>query len=81
LAPKHQFDRIVVSCATPRIEPAWIHALREPGAIIAPVGDRYEQTLVTYRRDAHGVRQTRGPRCRFVSVHAARGHRIYRPAK
>lgn len=81
LAANHEIDRILISCATPRIEPAWIDALRPGGFIVAPVGDRYEQTLLTYEMGPDGPREKHGPLCRFVPIHRAVRHGIYRPAK
>ncbi|MGA7922536.1 MAG: protein-L-isoaspartate O-methyltransferase [Thermoplasmata archaeon] len=81
LAPHHQFDRILVSCATPRLEPTWVEALRPDGILVAPVGNRYEQRLVTYRVSPDGSTERHGPLCRFVSIHRPVRHGIYRPAK
>jgi len=44
------FDRIVVSCATPEIFPAWKSQLADGGILIAPVGGFFRQELIVLKR-------------------------------
>jgi protein-L-isoaspartate(D-aspartate) O-methyltransferase len=62
------YDRIAVSCATPRLQPAWRDQLREGGVIVAPVGDAWEQVLVRWRKHGASGETTKGPACRFVPL-------------
>jgi len=62
------FDRILVSCACPEIESEWKHQVREGGTVVAPVGGRYEQTLLRYRRHGDSGEVEEGPACRFVPL-------------
>jgi protein-L-isoaspartate(D-aspartate) O-methyltransferase len=65
LAP---FDRIVVSAATPEIEPAWKAQVRAHGTVTAPVGNRFEQVLVRWRNTGGEGTWDEGPACRFVPL-------------
>ena len=68
LAP---FDAVVVSCAATEILPAWKEQVRDGGRVVAPVGDRWQQLLLTYTRTgAHGSLR-KGPACRFVPLRRA----------
>jgi protein-L-isoaspartate(D-aspartate) O-methyltransferase len=62
------YDRIVVSCATSRIQPAWREQLRADGLILAPVGDAWEQVLLRWRNRGASGETDEGPRCRFVPL-------------
>jgi len=72
------YDRIVVSCATAEVLPAWIVQLAPLGRLVAPVGSATEQRLTIATRTADGVRLTVGTPCRFVALRSA-SHPIYRP--
>jgi protein-L-isoaspartate(D-aspartate) O-methyltransferase len=65
------FDQILVSYATPQLETAWQGQLREGGRLVAPVGGRWEQRLLTYARVGASGTTTRGPACRFVARRSA----------
>ncbi|MCI4317536.1 MAG: protein-L-isoaspartate O-methyltransferase [Thermoplasmata archaeon] len=62
------YDRVIVSCATPSILPAWIAQTTTSGTVVAPVGGTFSQTLVRYRRGPGGGVVERGPECRFVAL-------------
>jgi protein-L-isoaspartate(D-aspartate) O-methyltransferase len=66
------YDRILVTAATPRIDPALAQQLTPDGRIVAPVGDLDLQELVV--RDARGHEERHGP-VRFVPL---RGHGGFR---
>jgi protein-L-isoaspartate(D-aspartate) O-methyltransferase len=68
LAP---FDAVLVSCAAPEILPAWKAQVREGGRVIVPVGDRWEQVLLTFTRTGEGGSVRKGPACRFVPLRRA----------
>lgn len=67
--PEHApYDRIVVSCATRELRHEWKEQLVEGGRLVAPVGNEWEQTLITFiRRGRTGVEEE-GVRCRFVPL-------------
>lgn len=67
------FDRILVSCATPEIFPAWRRELAPDGVLVAPVGNRWGQVLRRLRRSPAGDRVEDGPPCLFVSIVAPAG--------
>ena len=66
------YDRILITAATPRIDPALAHQLTADGRIVAPVGDLDVQELVV--RDARGREERQGP-VRFVPLRGAAGLR------
>lgn len=66
------YDRILVTAAAPRIDPALAQQLTADGRIVAPVGDLDLQELVV--RDAHGREERHGP-VRFVPLRGQAGFR------
>jgi protein-L-isoaspartate(D-aspartate) O-methyltransferase len=63
------YDRILVTAAAPSIAPALFDQLAPAGMLVAPVGDRSEQTLMRYTRDAAGaLREEALCRCVFVPL-------------
>ncbi len=64
-------DAVIVSCAAPEILPVWKEQIRDGGRVVVPVGDRFEQILLTYTR--HGGREAvqKGVACRFVPLRRA----------
>jgi protein-L-isoaspartate(D-aspartate) O-methyltransferase len=62
------FDRILVSCQTSEIVPAWKDQLSDGGRIVAPVGDTFEQILTTMVRSGGRWTSRNGPACRFVAL-------------
>jgi protein-L-isoaspartate(D-aspartate) O-methyltransferase len=66
------YDRILVTAATPRIDPALAQQLTADGRIVAPVGDLDLQELVV--RDARGREERHGP-VRFVPLRGQAGFR------
>jgi protein-L-isoaspartate(D-aspartate) O-methyltransferase len=80
LPQRAPFDRIVVSCAAPEIFPEWIAQLSAGGIVTAPVGDRWEQTMIRVRRTPGGPTKEAGPRVRFVPLLRSSAP-IYRPAE
>ncbi len=68
------FDAVVVTAAAPDVPGSLLAGLAESGRLVAPVGERSVQDLVTVRRD-HG-RLVRSPclRCIFVPLVGAEGY-------
>jgi protein-L-isoaspartate(D-aspartate) O-methyltransferase len=66
------YDRILVTAATPAIDPALAQQLTPDGLIVAPVGDLDLQELVV--RDARGREERHGP-VRFVPLRGQAGFR------
>ena len=64
------YDRIIVTAATPSIDPALVAQLTDDGRIVAPVGDAEMQELVV--RDARGREQRYGA-VRFVLLRGRAG--------
>ena len=66
------YDRILITAATPRIEPALAQQLTSEGRIVAPIGDLDLQELVV--RDARGREERHGP-VKFVPLRGQAGFR------
>ena len=64
------YDRIIVTAATPSIDPVLAAQLAEDGRIVAPVGDEDLQELVV--RDARGHQERHGA-VRFVPLRGRAG--------
>jgi protein-L-isoaspartate(D-aspartate) O-methyltransferase len=70
--PEAPYDRILITAATPGIDPALARQLTPDGLIVAPVGDLELQELVV--RDARGREERHGP-VRFVPLRGQAGFR------
>ena len=70
--PEAPYDRILITAATPAIDPALAQQLAADGRIVAPVGDLDLQELVV--RDARGNEQRHGA-VRFVPLRGEAGFR------
>jgi protein-L-isoaspartate(D-aspartate) O-methyltransferase len=66
------YDRILITAATPRIDPALVRQLTPDGLIVAPIGDLELQELVV--RDARGREQRHGA-VKFVPLRGQAGFR------
>ncbi len=68
LAEKAPFEKIIVTCATDRLYPAWQEQLREGGILLAPVGSGYHQelTLATKKKGRLKTREVLS--CVFVPL-------------
>ena len=68
------YDRILVTAAAPSIAPGLFEQLAPEGRLVAPVGDRAEQTLMRYTCAAEGPpREEALCRCVFVPLIGRRG--------
>jgi protein-L-isoaspartate(D-aspartate) O-methyltransferase len=72
LPAKAPYDRILVTAATPQIDPALVAQLTPAGRIVAPVGDQEMQELVVHH--ANG-REERHGAVRFVPLRGQAGFR------
>ncbi|MEX2045824.1 MAG: protein-L-isoaspartate(D-aspartate) O-methyltransferase [Chloroflexota bacterium] len=70
--PEAPYDRILITAATPGIDPALSRQLTPDGRIVAPIGGLDLQELVV--RDAGGREQRHGP-VRFVPLRGEAGFR------
>ena len=70
--PEAPYDRIIVTAATPGIDPALVRQLTPDGLIVAPIGDLEVQELVV--RDARG-REERHGAVKFVPLRGEAGFR------
>ena len=70
--PEAPYDRILITAATPAIDPALAQQLTADGRIVAPVGDLDLQELVV--RDARGHEQRHGA-VKFVPLRGEAGFR------
>ena len=70
--PEAPYDRILITAATPRLDPALAQQLTPDGLIVAPIGDLDLQELVV--RDARGREERHGP-VRFVPLRGQAGFR------
>ena len=70
--PEAPYDRILITAATPAIDPALAQQLTAGGRIVAPIGDLDLQELVV--RDARGREQRHGA-VRFVPLRGEAGFR------
>jgi len=70
--PEAPYDRILITAATPAIDPALLQQLTADGHIVAPIGDLDLQELVV--RDARGRVEHHGP-VRFVPLRGEGGFR------
>jgi protein-L-isoaspartate(D-aspartate) O-methyltransferase len=68
LPEKAPFEKIIVTCATDRLYPAWQEQLRERGILLAPVGSGYHQelTLATKKKGRMITREVLS--CVFVPL-------------
>jgi protein-L-isoaspartate(D-aspartate) O-methyltransferase len=67
--PEHApYHGIIVTAATPSLPPYWVEQLAEGGRIVAPVGDRWAQTLVIATKEQGRLKQRSGCACVFVPL-------------
>ena len=67
--PEHApYDGIVCTAAAPAIPPPWVEQLAEGGRIVAPIGDRWAQSLVIATKEQGEVKQRYDLGCVFVPL-------------
>ncbi|HQE61473.1 MAG TPA: protein-L-isoaspartate(D-aspartate) O-methyltransferase [Candidatus Latescibacteria bacterium] len=62
------FDRIIVSAATPSLSTQLVNQLDEGGVLVAPVGDRWEQSLKAVHKRSGKTKSTDHGPCVFVPL-------------
>ena len=67
-AEQAPYDRIIVTAASPKIAHPWTEQLAEGGILLAPVGDRWGQTLVRATRREGNLEQDSLGGCVFVPL-------------
>jgi len=77
--PEHApFDKIIVTCSPEEVPAPLVKQLKEGGLIVIPVGERYQQELILFRkRDGKLVEESRRPTL-FVPMtgHAESNRRV-----
>lgn len=67
--PEHApYDRIIVTAASPKLANPWTEQLAEGGVLLAPVGDRWGQTLLRVTRHQGKLEQENLGGCVFVPL-------------
>ena len=67
------FDRVIVTAAAPDVPEPLFAQLREGGIMVIPIGGRWEQELVSVRKDEGAARKEYFGGCRFVPLLGERG--------
>ena len=67
------FDRVIVTAAAPEVPEPLFAQLREDGIMVIPIGGRWEQELVSVRKDKGEARKESLGGCRFVPLLGERG--------
>lgn len=62
------YDKIIVTCATPRIFDSWMRQLKRGGILLAPVGSGFYQDLIRIRKSAKGLEKRSYGGCVFVPL-------------
>ncbi len=67
------FDRIIVTAAAPDVPEPLFAQMREGGIMVIPIGGRWEQDLVSVRKEKGMLRKEYLGGCRFVPLLGERG--------
>lgn len=65
---KAPYDRIIVTAACPKIADPWVEQLADGGILLAPVGDRWGQTLTRVTKRGDGLDHQNLGGCVFVPL-------------
>jgi protein-L-isoaspartate(D-aspartate) O-methyltransferase len=65
---KAPYDRIIVTAACPKIADPWVEQLADGGILVAPVGDRWGQTLTRVTKRGDGLDHQNLGGCVFVPL-------------
>jgi protein-L-isoaspartate(D-aspartate) O-methyltransferase len=63
-----QFDRIIITAAAPEPPRPLVEQLVDGGLLLAPIGDRYSQQLLLYRKTGSILHESIICDCRFVPL-------------
>jgi protein-L-isoaspartate(D-aspartate) O-methyltransferase len=67
--PKEKpYDKIIVTCATPKIFDSWTSQLKTEGILLAPVGGGFYQELIKIRKTRKGLEKRNHGGCAFVPL-------------
>ena len=69
------YDAISVAAGAPKVPPALLEQLRDPGRLVIPVGDLDEQQLRVISRNAGAFTTHKSAVCRFVPLRGGAGWR------
>ncbi len=67
------FDRVIVTAAAPGVPEPLFEQMKEGGIMVIPIGGRWEQELVTVRKETGLSRKEYLGGCRFVPLLGERG--------
>ncbi len=70
------FDRVIVTAAAPGIPEPLFEQMKEGGIMVIPIGGRWEQELVTVRKEKGMPRKETLGGCRFVPLLGERGFSV-----
>ncbi len=65
--PNAPYDRIIVTCASPKIQEAWVKQLAEGGILIAPIGE-FIQVMVKAKKENNELITRKLGNFRFVPL-------------
>lgn len=68
LPEKAPFNRIIVTAAAPSVPEPLLEQLAPEGILVAPVGDRWTQTITKIRKTPEGIQTSLHTRCVFVPL-------------
>lgn len=67
--PEHApFDKIIITCGTDKIYPAWKEQLKEDGILLAPVNAGHFQELILARKKGNDLKEKKVLNCSFVPL-------------
>ncbi|MFW6013578.1 MAG: protein-L-isoaspartate(D-aspartate) O-methyltransferase [Candidatus Nanoarchaeia archaeon] len=64
------YDRIIVTCASPKIQSTWIEQLKEGGILVAPIGE-FVQTMIKAKKENGELISQKLGNFRFVPLKGA----------
>jgi protein-L-isoaspartate(D-aspartate) O-methyltransferase len=70
------FDRVIVTAAAPGVPEPLFEQMKEGGIMVIPIGGRWEQELVTVRKEKGMPRKETLGGCRFVPLLGERGFSV-----
>jgi len=65
---KKPYDKIIVTCATPKVFDSWTSQLKTGGILLAPVGGGFHQELVKIEKTERGLEKKNHGGCVFVPL-------------
>jgi len=65
--PKKRWDKIIITCAVPQIPGSLVDQLKDPGILMAPVGEGFQE-LVVLRKENSEIKEENHGGCVFVPL-------------